>query len=412
MTDEVGGWCCANNYEQTLALSLARARPRRPRPSGAFHDHSRGARPARPRGRESCHPAQLAERAARGEPLTRAELGVLLAYAKIVLFSTIVASDVPDDPHFARDLLAISPTRWRRNTPRISPATGCAARSSPASSSNDSSIAAGRPSSPSLQEATGRSPREVVRAFAVVRDGFDLPAALRRLDALDNRIDGQLQLDLYGSVSRLINITAAWDLKNGDETSSLGVQIEALRQARHALRPKIVELAPPAMQERIRARAADLEAAGVKGDLAARLSRLELSELVQDIALVASKAKADIIEAARAYFAVTEAFRIGRIEDAARGLSPSDYYDGLALSRAQDTIAAARRGIAIAALKDNGKALAKTKDGKADDPVSQWLDAGGDRIGRLRDRLQALTEGGDITVSRLSVAAGLMGDLV
>ena len=123
---------------------------------------------------------------------------------------------------------------------------------------------------------------------------------------------------------------------------------------------------------------------------------------MQDIALVAVKAKADIVNAAAAYFAVSEAFRIGRIEDAARGLSPSDYYDGMALSRAQDTIAAARRGMAIAALQ---------RSAKAGDPVAAWLDAGGDRVSRLRERLQALTEGGEITVSRLSVAAGLMADL-
>ncbi len=59
-------------------------------------------------------PAALAEREARGEPLTRAELGVLLAYAKIVLFSDIVASDVPDDPHFERDLLGYFPDRMAK----------------------------------------------------------------------------------------------------------------------------------------------------------------------------------------------------------------------------------------------------------------------------------------------------------
>ena len=45
------------------------------------------------------------------------------------------------------------------------------------------------------------------------------------------------------------------------------------------------------------------------------------------------------------------------------------------------------------------------------DPVAAWLEAGGDRIAKTRERLQALTEGGDITVSRLSVASGLMSDL-
>jgi glutamate dehydrogenase len=43
--------------------------------------------------------------------------------------------------------------------------------------------------------------------------------------------------------------------------------------------------------------------------------------------------------------------------------------------------------------------------------VAAWVDAGGQRIARARERLQALTEGGEITVSRLTVAAGLMSDL-
>ena len=47
----------------------------------------------------------------------------------------------------------------------------------------------------------------------------------------------------------------------------------------------------------------------------------------------------------------------------------------------------------------------------AADPVAAWLEAGGERVARIRERLQALTEGGDITVSRLSVASGLMSDL-
>ena len=51
---------------------------------------------------------------ATGEPLTRAELGTLLAYAKIVLFSDILATDVPDDPHFERDLMAYFPDRMEK----------------------------------------------------------------------------------------------------------------------------------------------------------------------------------------------------------------------------------------------------------------------------------------------------------
>ena len=418
MTEQVADLVLANNYQQTLALSLVRKRGLAELGHQARFMTILEERGLLDRAVETLPSnARIAERMARGEPLTRPEIAVLLAYAKIVLFTDIVASDVPDDPYFDRDLMAYFPDRMEKKY--LADIHGHRLRREIIARvvSNDLINRGGPSFVTKLQEATGRSAREVVRAFAVVRDGFELAELFAGIDALDNRIDGQIQLDLYGQVCRLIYVASAWDLKNGDEAAPLGKQIEALREARKALRPKLVELASPAMRERVAARKQPLTEAKVPAALAERLSRLELAEFVPDIALVARLAKADIVEAAKAYFAVTEAFRIGRIEDAARALSPSDYYDGMALARAEDTIAAARRGIAIAALK--GETASKGSDkgkmngaAKAADPVEAWLTAGGPRIGQLRDRLQALTEGGEITVSRLSVAAGLMGDLV
>ena len=58
--------------------------------------------------------AALAERAAHNQPLTRAEIGVLLAYAKMVLLDDLVASPLPDDPYLERDLLAYFPDRMAK----------------------------------------------------------------------------------------------------------------------------------------------------------------------------------------------------------------------------------------------------------------------------------------------------------
>jgi glutamate dehydrogenase len=65
-------------------------------------------------------------------------------------------------------------------------------------------------------------------------------------------------------------------------------------------------------------------------------------------------------------------------------------------------IGSARRDIAIAALRGGG-------DRK--DPVGAWMDEGGARIAAVRERLRTLSEGADLSVSRLTVAAGLLGDL-
>jgi glutamate dehydrogenase len=403
MTGEVGALVLANNYQQTLALSVARRTGMADLPHHARFMTALEARGLLDRGVETLpSPAALAEREARGEPLTRAELGVLLAYAKIVLFSDIIASDVPDDPHFERDLLAYFPDRMEKkyadgiNGHRLR-------REIIARVLANDLINRGGPSFVTrLMDATGRSAREVVRAFAVVRDGFGLPALYREIDQLDNKIDGQVQLDLYASVGRLVLAATAWDLKNGSGTAPLGKQIGDLQQARRILEPKLASLLPPFGREQLEERAQVLSNGGAPKKFADRLALIEVSVLIPDVALVARAAKADLIDAAKVFIAVSDAFRIGRIEYAARSIVTPDYYDGLALSRAVDTIGAAWRGIAVAVLQGFRK---------ADDPVAAWLEAGGQRVAMTRARLQSLTEGGELTVSRLSVAAGLMSDL-
>ena len=78
---------------------------------------------------------ELGERRKRGQGLTRPELAVLLAYAKLTLYSELLESTVPDDPYLGRELDALFPgadrasairTRWN--------SIGCAARSSRRSS--------------------------------------------------------------------------------------------------------------------------------------------------------------------------------------------------------------------------------------------------------------------------------------
>ena len=344
----------------------------------------------------------MAEREKRGEPLTRAEIGVLLAYAKIVLSDDVVASELPDDPHFETGLMDYFPDRMAKKY-----ATEIREhrlrRDIIATALCNDAINRGGPSFVSrMQDLTGRSPAEVVAAFAVVRDGFELPALYAEIDALDTTIDGDAQLELYQAVGRLIHAATGWYLKNDETAGSLGERIVRLRDARKTLEGKIGPMLTDFTRERIEERTHALFKAGAPERLAERIAFLNIVELIPDIVRVAGEAKADLVAAARAFFAVSDAFRVGRISDAARTIMPADYYDGLALSRAMETINAARRGMAVNALGGHGK---------DDDPVGAWLEAGGHRFTRARDRLQTLTEGGDLTVSRLSVAAGLMSDL-
>jgi glutamate dehydrogenase len=403
MTEEVAALVLANNYEQTLSLSLTRRRG-----LADLAHQERFMQALEGRGQldrvVEVLPSSvaLAEREARGEPLTRAEIGVLLAYAKIVLFDDIVASKLPDDPHFHTDLMGYFPARMAKKY--AAEIEGHRLRREIVATvlANDVINRGGPSFITRMQDLTGCAAAEAVAAFSVVRDGFELPALYSEIDALDNKVDGNLQLELYQSVGRLVHSATTWFLKHDDNAAPLGERIAALRAARKALEGRIGAMLPSFTGDRLEERTHELFKAGAPEALAKRIAFLSIAELVPDIARVASEAKSGLVEAAQAFFAVTDAFRIGRISDAARALSPSDYYDGLALSRATEMISSARNGMAAAAL---------SRFGKQDDPVATWLEAGGERVARVRDRLQALTEGGELTVSRLTVASGLMSDL-
>jgi glutamate dehydrogenase len=101
MTDEVAELVLRNNYLQTLAISVAEAEG-----VSGVGELNRVMGNLEARGllnrkvEDLPDDVAVAERVAAGRALTRPEIGVLLSYAKLVLFDEIVASGLPDDPLF------------------------------------------------------------------------------------------------------------------------------------------------------------------------------------------------------------------------------------------------------------------------------------------------------------------------
>ena len=106
-------------------------------------------------------------------------------------------------------------------------------------------------------------------------------------------------------------------------------------------------------------------------------------------------------DVAATYFAAGAYFQLDRIAAAARGIKVSDYFDRLALDRALDSIGDAERRIA-AEVMVNG--IAGT------DAVDEWVRSRGDRVERVRMAVHEIAASG-LTLSKLSVAASMLGDL-
>jgi glutamate dehydrogenase len=150
------------------------------------------------------------------------------------------------------------------------------------------------------------------------------------------------------------------------------------------------------------ARATELKAAGVPDALARRIASLPALTAAPDIVVVADRTGQKIAEVAATYFAAETFFRLDRIARATRAIKVSDYFDRLALDRALDSIGDAERRIA-AAMSGNGVSGARA--------VDAWVAERKTVVGRIRASVHEIASTG-LTLSKLSVAASLLGDLV
>jgi glutamate dehydrogenase len=403
MTDEVAALVLRNNYLQPLALSLAERRGME-----AFGFQQRLIQTLEKRGHLDRaveylpDDAQLAERRRRSEPFTRPELSVLLAYAKLTLDEDLLESAVPDDPYLARELGRYFPKAIAERFPDALEHHRLR-REIIATQLGNSMINRGGPSLiVRIADQTGAAPAAIAAAFAAVRDSFGMTALNTAIDGLDNIVPGKLQLDLYAAVQDILLDRIIWFLRNVDLSKGLA---EVVAHYRDGIAAVEAALDGALSEEGLSARAAGegkLVEAGVPADLAGRLANLPSLTAAPDIVLVADRTGKPIGEVAATYFAAGAFFRLDRMTSAASTIPIADYFDRLALDRARDSIGEAERRLA-AAMVGNGAPGAAA--------VAAWVEPRHDEVERVRQAVHEIANSG-LTLSKLTVAASLLGDLV
>ncbi len=140
---------------------------------------------------------------------------------------------------------------------------------------------------------------------------------------------------------------------------------------------------------------AALREGNVPEELATEIGELGFFASVPEILALAKTTDLPLAKTAQAYLAVSGRLRIGRLLQAADRLQPSDPFDAMAVARGVTAIARARHDLAAAELR----------------PENAENTAGDAAMRRTVEQLAALSESGDLTLSKLTVAAGLLADL-
>jgi glutamate dehydrogenase len=230
-----------------------------------------------------------------------------------------------------------------------------------------------------------------------VREVLDLPGVWQRIDALDGKVGGEAQLDLYEVTRRLVNEQTAWFLRRGAAMGDLSAAIMRHKQGFAALAGALESVLPPRRKSELAREAGRLAKGGVPADLAGDVARLEVLAQAPAITEIAHATGEPVPETARIFFEIGE--RLG-IEDLARrgaAIATADQYDRRAIAQVLDQLAAVQAAFTREAIGAGG--------------AQAWFASRCDRLARARQMADDMAGEGGLSLSRLMVAAAAFNDL-
>ncbi len=406
MTDEVAALVLRDNYLQSQALSVAEAQGWK-----QLDQQGRFMRALERAGKLDRaleflpDDEAVRESIAARRGLTRPELAVLLAYAKMSLYDELVPSDLPDDPQLEHDLVRYFPAPLGESY-RAAIGRHRLRREIIATVVTNSLVNRVGPTFLSVtKEKTGLPASDIARAYAITRGVFELRLLWSAIEGLDNKVPAAAQTDMLAAINRLAERGTLWFLRNGTRPLDIALHIALYAPGVGLLAEALSQLVGEADRRAMEARRDELLGAGVPAPLAQRVAALDALAPGLDVARIAKSAARPVAEVGQVYFAVGARCHLDWLRGAMGGVSLDSHWDRMAVAAIQDDLFGHQRELTMSAL--NGAATAA---GETD--LTAWIDGLGPAMQQTDALFADLKQGGSVDLARLAIANRQLRSLV
>ena len=401
MTDEVAALVLRSNYLQTQALSVAASQA-----SSMLEVHARLIRRLERDGEldreiEFLPGAdELAERLAAKGRLFTPELAALIAYVKIGLFQRLLASGLPDEPFAAKELQAYFPSALRERFEELMPSHRLAREIVGTQVANEMANRCGMTFAFRLGEETGADDADIARAYLVAREVYGMRETWEAIEALDGRVDADVQISMLQETRRLVERAARWLLRNRARPLDIERDIEHFAAGVAALREGLREVVAASSRSAMDEATARLVERGVPEELALEVANSE--DLVSALAVVevAAGAAIPVGTAASVYFELGEKLDLHWLRDRIAALPRDNRWQALSRAALRDDLYAQLSALTLDTLRlDAGGAPPAGR-------VEAWLRRNRIPAARCRQIVADLMNAGETDFTMLSVAMG------
>ena len=407
MTDEVSKLVLNDNYQQTQSLSLQElhAQDHINLQAELVRDLEKDGLIKREL--EGLPDAEGFRRLSRdGKGLTRPETAVLTSYAKMTLYTQILASDIPDAPsmepllfdYFPKALhkydVEIRAHKLRREIIATQIVNTLVNRMGPV-------FVASRMSK------TGERATEVVKAFLIVLGAYSLNDIWEKIEALDNRVPAQVQISALHEVFKVVKRAVTWFLRFGGDNLNVATEIEAFRPGIDVLRKSIRQMVPEGIKASIQLTENKLTEWGMPAAIANEIAVIKLLSSASDIANISRKSHDDVAEIAPAYFMVGEHLGLDWLRNQVAGIVPTNAWQARVMGGLMDDYFIHQAAITAAIFSSVSQ---KTKvDRKI---VNQWLDMHVEMVSKINQLVGELREQPKVELEMLVLVSQRIGQLV
>ncbi|OUC92935.1 NAD-glutamate dehydrogenase [Streptomyces swartbergensis] len=407
MTDEVGHLVLRNNYAQNTAIANALAQSK-----DMLHAQQRFMKHLVREGHLDRAleflptDRQIRERLAQGQGLTSPETAVLLAYTKITVAEELLHTSLPDDPYLRGLLHCYFPTALREQFPDRLDGHPLRREIITTVLVNDTVNTGGTTYLHRLREETGASLEEIVRAQTAAREIFRQSPVWDGVEALDNKVEADVQTRIRLHSRRLVERGTRWLLNNRPQPLQLAETVEFFAERVEQVWTQLPKLLRGADLEWYQKIYDELTDAGVPDELATRVAGFSSAFPTLDIVSVADRMGREPLDVAEVYYDLADRLRITQLMDRIIELPRADRWQSMARAAIREDLYAAHAALTADVLAvGNGTSTPEQR-------YKAWEQKNAAILGRARTTLEEIQSSEAFDLANLSVAMRTMRTLL
>ena len=249
-----------------------------------------------------------------------------------------------------------------------------------------------------MQEETGATAPEVVRAYLVTREVFDFVSFWQALEALDNEVPEAVQSNMLIDAERLMTRATLWFLRYENLKDDITKTVEHFATGVKTIATDLDKFLSSEANVGLTVAAERLLQSNVPEDLAKRLVRFEPLYSALDMVEIAIETKRSVEEVAGVYFVLGERLSLSWLCQQVDGLPANSHWQTLAKTGQREDLSCLQTELATIVLKLSPEL--KVPDAL----IAGWETENKSELERTRRLLADLQSFGKLDLSMVSVA--------